>query len=74
MAHVQITASMGKVKVIVDGADITGSVLAEGFGVTLDDLGRQPALVHLTLMPKSLELDLPDALLDALRFDGEEVA
>jgi len=73
MTHVQITAGREEVKVIIDGVDVTKSVLAEGFGVTFDEAGRKP-VVHMTLMPKVLDLDLPAALLDALRHDDEAVA
>lgn len=73
MTHVQITAGRDEVKVVIDGVDVTKSVLAEGFGVTFDEAGRKP-LVHMTLAPTFLDLGLPDAVLDALRHDSEAVA
>lgn len=65
MAHVQIASEAdGGYVVTVDGVDISHAVLAEGFNVEFE---TTPARLHMTVLAETLEVDLPDAVLDALR-------
>ncbi|MCZ3386330.1 MAG: hypothetical protein LH630_05065 [Actinomycetia bacterium] len=70
MAHVQIHLSAAKPKdarVMVDGIDITRSVMAEGFAVTIEsELGRA-STVSMVVAADTLDVDLPDAVLQAMR-------
>lgn len=75
MAHVQIHANpRGKqggddpvFRMVVDGVDITDSVLGDGFSIEWpDDLTYLPAIINLRLSADVLDLDLPQSLLDAI--------
>lgn len=67
MAHVQITGE----NLTIDGVDMAGKVLAEGFSVTWRAEPGRP-LVHMTVMADVLEIDLPEAVIEALRFDRDD--
>lgn len=69
MAHVQITAGPGETKLLVDGVDITESVLAEGFGIDFSKVPAGPVVVSMKLRTDRLDLDLPDSIIDALAGD-----
>lgn len=74
MAHVQIKAGSGipgSGQVIVDGVDMTDCILAEGFAINCP---REPSgqwSVTMTLAADSLDVDLSDAVLNALRVERE---
>ena len=71
MAHVSIR--IGVVEgddraacVLVDGVDITKSVLAEGFAVEFVNDATPYAVVSMRLRTDRLDMDLPQAVLDAI--------
>lgn len=78
MAHVQIHAKSASIidgvygddqecTVMVDGIDITDSVLADGFAIEWpEDMTRQNPIVCLRLSADILDIDMPRALLDAI--------
>lgn len=78
MAHVKITApspTRGKAQITVDGVDITHSVMMEPFEIKIGNHNEGVrTTVVLALACDPLELDLPDATLDAVvvRLDGGE--
>lgn len=78
MTHVEIRYGVDKTSaddrgacVKVDGVDITRAVLAEGFAVDFNRDPSQPhhATVTLRLRADQLDLDMPDAVLDAIRHE-----
>lgn len=74
MAHVQIASEAdGGYVVSVDGVDVTHAVLARGFAVEFPPIEDGPALVHMTVLAETLEVDLPDAIVDALPVVASDV-
>jgi len=67
MAHGKIAYSGTGASGIVDGVEIAASVLHEGFEVEFGDAEAREAKVRLTIRASTLDLDLPDAVLDAIR-------
>ena len=71
MTHVSIkSVPGGAYQLIVDGVDLSTHVLA-GASVELPEALGQPALVHLVVPADTVELDLPDALAQAI-IQGED--
>lgn len=73
MAHVQIHQnSDGSGRVLVDGVDLSMHILADGFRI--ENLGggkTDPARVHMTVVADTLDVDLPEAVIEAVRQDGD---
>lgn len=71
MAHVEIKPNAeGGSHVIVDGVDIGNHVLADGFAIhPNDNLGFT---VSLTIFARTLDADLPESVIEALRSEGGE--
>lgn len=72
MAHVQIRSGDNgpmTLKVIVDGVDLTDHVYTEGFGLV--QVGEDPEFrawgVRMVIAAETLDVDLPDAVVQALR-------
>lgn len=72
MTHVKIsTLPNGAHSLVVDGVEMNKKILAEGFAVELStDLG-QPDRVHMIVAADVLDLDLPDAVVTALRQEAD---
>ena len=69
MAHVQIRSGEGgaALSVVVDGTDISKNVYTQGFGIVRVGEGElQEWGLSLIVPIESLDLDLPDAVVDAL--------
>jgi hypothetical protein len=64
MSHVQLVTDQGITRIFVDGVDLTGSVLADGFKI-YD--GGSGLTVSMKLHADVLEADLPDAVLEVLQ-------
>lgn len=64
----------GAYEFIVDGVDMTPHTLREGFRIELSEDYFQPARIHCTIAADTLEADLPDAVLEAVRAEEEDVA
>jgi hypothetical protein len=69
MTHIQIHMAMGEVEVLVDGFDLTPHILAEGFAVEMGDVFHKPSKVDLVRVAKTLDVDLPEGILKAVRQD-----
>lgn len=64
MAHIKLgLAEAGKYELLVDGVDLSLSVMAEGFGI--DFTGPVP-VVMMQLAADALEMDLPEAVVEAI--------
>lgn len=61
--HVHLSAEKGETKLLLDGVDITRSVLSSGFQITLRDHGLG-ALVAMTIRADRLTVE-GDALIQA---------
>lgn len=66
MTHVKITSQRGCASIIVDGVDLSRTVLAENFAVSVSTDPEAPSTVSLTLAPDILDLDLPEAAIAPL--------
>ena len=77
MAHFELRigqrSTNGKIaEIVVDGKDITDSVLVRGFSIEPLDPG--PAgiwVVKMMLSPTSIDVDIPDAILEVLRAEPD---
>lgn len=70
MAHVQIRQgdSCEKLQIIVDGVDLSMHVFTEGLGLVRVGEGEfQEWGVSMIVAPDSLDIDLPDAVIQAVR-------
>lgn len=70
MAHVQIKTGpgvTGVAQLIVDGKDISREVMAEGLAVEFPTDPDGVVVLHLRLPVESLDLDLPEAVIEAAR-------
>ena len=67
MAHISIARVDGRYALTVDGHDLSPSVLTEGFGI--DFTGDIP-VVQMRVVATELDIDLPDAVIDAVRNSG----
>lgn len=75
MAHVRIRSGEGvpaTASIEVDGVDISRHVLAYGFGVEFPEEPDGVAHIKCRIVAKSLDLDLPGAVIEALRAEGEK--
>jgi hypothetical protein len=75
MAHIQIKTNgddRHRVCVIVDGVDMAEHILADGFSINCPPGPSEEWSVTMTVCAESLDVDLPDAVLDAVR--SERVA
>ena len=72
MSHVEIKKVDGHPPVLlVDGVNLSNSVLADGFKIEFaDDRDRFAAYVHMTVAAEVLDADLPDSVLVAIREGG----
>lgn len=61
MAHVQITVLDEAVSVVVDGVDITGSLLADPFTLDLGDFPYRRPRLYGVLAVDEVRVDVPDA-------------
>lgn len=77
MAHVQINRKDGGgYAVVVDGVDIGQHVMHDGFSIEPTSHSTVAGeilgwVVHLKIFARSLDADLPDAVVVAERQDGE---
>lgn len=76
MSHVQIRqAHPGVYQCIVDGRDMTRDILAGTLSVEFpQDSEFDVARVTITLAADTLDIDMPDAILEALRDTEDQVA
>lgn len=65
MAHIQITIGNGPASVLLDGTDITRSILGDSLSVDVRDAPFGKSLVDLTLLADVLGIDIADAEFDA---------
>lgn len=76
MAHVEIKSDdkyTMATKVIVDGVDISRHIYAEGFGLVRVGEGEfQCWGVQMVVVPDSLDIDLPDAVIGAVRAERDQ--
>lgn len=66
MAHVQIRQGDSRLslQIVVDGVDLSKHILTDGFGlVQVGDVWG----VAMVLVPDALDVDLPDAVVEAVR-------
>lgn len=69
MAHVELKPhDRGGFQFLIDGHDLTGCVLRTGFSITPDDVGLGMN-VSFTVHARTIDLDLPEAVLAVLRED-----
>lgn len=69
MAHVQISMGEGvpgTARIEIDGVDVSKIVAVDGFGVSFPNDPGGVATVTLPVIPSRLDIDLPDALIEAL--------
>jgi hypothetical protein len=79
MAHVQISLgdkSASTLKLVVDGVDLSDHVFTEGFGLVRvgDDPLYEAWGVSMILAADSLDIDLPDAVIQAIVKSDEEMS
>jgi hypothetical protein len=76
MAHVQIhQEKLGDpISVVIDGVEMNTHILVEDFRVKFPGDLDLPVAVHMVIAADSLDLDLPDAVLEAVARDTDEVA
>jgi len=55
----------------VDGVDFSAKVLAEGFGVEFANDPAVPDRVHMIIAADVLDIELPNAVVDALRAESD---
>lgn len=69
MTHVKIRTgdAPGAFNLEVDGVDMSMAVLAGGLRVEFPESYSHPAMVHLVIAADVLDIDLPDAALEAIR-------
>lgn len=73
MAHVKINAKgSGVTEVIVDGVNMTRDIMVAGFGVTFPESEFDVARVHMVVAADTLEMDLPESVIEALRVQEGE--
>ncbi|MCL8026321.1 hypothetical protein [Nocardioides bruguierae] len=53
-------------RLVIDGVEITGSVLRDGFAIALAEGPDDRAVVSLRIRADRLDLDMPDAVLQAV--------
>jgi hypothetical protein len=74
MANVQIKCGSdvkGCLQIIVDGHDLSNDVLVEGFHIETPNDPDGFAQVHVVIAADTLEVELPEAVVNALRHPGE---
>lgn len=54
----------------VDGVDVSFKVLKDGFRVEFADEPHLPDLVHMVVAADSLDIDLPAAVIEAMRTES----
>lgn len=59
-------------QIVVDGADITRHVMADGFSIGPSRPGDPNSewVVRMTLVARPIDVDLPEAVIEATRSDG----
>lgn len=68
MTHIQYRRDhQGRGTLAVDGFDLTPHALAKGFEIEIPEDLAQQAVVRVTLVADTLDVDLPDAVVEALR-------
>lgn len=71
MTHVTLNRTKGGGhRLVVDGFDMSMHVLAEGFRVEVSDDPARPDLVHLVIAADTIEADLPDSVISAVKAGG----
>lgn len=77
MAHVQIRGGKNgptTLEIIIDGVDMTNHIYTEGFGLVR--VGDEPYAavwgVSMILAPDSLDIDLPDAVIQAITRSNDD--
>lgn len=67
MSHVKIHLSKDGGRVEVDGIDLAAHILAEDFSVEFASELGQPSKVRMTLAADVVDIDLPVAVVEAIR-------
>lgn len=75
MAHVQIKVPADNgdaVSIIIDGVEMNRHILAEGFAVNFGKNPEDEVSVSMRMAATPLEIDLPEAVIVALRASDED--
>jgi len=67
MAHVQIKMGPDGGTLVINGHDISRDVLAQDFRLALSTDPGVPSVVHFAVRATTLDVDLPNAVIEALR-------
>jgi len=66
MAHLQLTYGGSETQMVLDGVDITKAVLVDGFAIDFGKGDGKPAVVSMKVRVDRVDVDLPDAVLEAV--------
>ncbi len=76
MPHIKIHAEDGKPpSILVDGSEVNRMIMAEGFSIdTGDCMEFRPPTVTMVVAADVLDIDMPDAVLSAVRQSEQDSA
>ena len=73
MTHVMLSRnSNGTHTLLVDGIDLSMHVINEGFRVEVAEAIDQPDRVHMVIAADTLEADLPESVITAIRCEADD--